>query len=111
MNGFTYHELHTTNPEKAMGFYGELLGFQYEKTPAPMPYWAQKEIAGGLMKDERPYWLPYITVDDVAARASRAEKLGGKILQPPTPVHGHGVFAVVADPQGAVFALWKDAAV
>ena len=111
MNGFTYHELHTPNPEKAIGFYGELLGFAYQKAPAAEPYWSQQQLAGGLMKDERPFWLAYITVDDVKARAARAEKLGGKVLQPPTEVPGHGTFAVVADPQGAVFALWKDAAV
>ncbi len=111
MNGFTYHELHTTHPEKAIGFYGELLGFKYEKAKAPMPYWSQKDSAGGLMSDERPYWLPYITVDDVEARAKQAEKLGGKVLQPPTPIPNVGTYAVLADPQGAVFAIWKEARV
>jgi len=111
MNGFTYHELHTPNPDQAMGFYGELLGFAYDKAKSPMPYWVQKEVAGGLMQDEKPFWLNYITVDDVKARAARAEKLGGKVLQPTTEVPGRGWFAVVSDPQGAVFALWKDAAV
>jgi len=111
MNGFTYHELHTPNPEKAIGFYGELLGFKYEKAQSPMPYWTQKDVGGGLMNDERPHWLPYITVDDVSARAKQAEKLGGKVLQPPTPIPNVGEYAVLADPQGAVFAIWKEARV
>lgn len=111
MNGFSYHELHTTHPEKAIGFYGELLGFKYEKAQSPMPYWSQKGVEGGLMNDEKPYWLPYIAVDDVADRVAKAEKLGGKVLQPPTPIPNVGVYAVLADPQGAVFAIWKDAKV
>ena len=42
-------------------------------------------------------------VDDVAAKASQAEDLGGSILVPPSKAGEVGIFAVVKDPQGGVF--------
>jgi hypothetical protein len=54
-----------------------------------------------------PHWLIYIAVDDVDAAAPKAEKLGGKILAPPFDVMDAGRMAVVQDPTGAVFCLWR----
>jgi predicted enzyme related to lactoylglutathione lyase len=49
-----------------------------------------------------PNWGAYVTVDDVDATAVLAEKLGGKILVPPTDIPTVGRFSVIQDPQGAV---------
>jgi predicted enzyme related to lactoylglutathione lyase len=54
--------------------------------------------AGGMP----PTWGAYVTVDDVDATAELAEKLGGKILIPPTDIPTVGRFTVIQDPQGAV---------
>lgn len=107
MAGFGYAELHTPYVEKAQGFYGELLNWKFKPMETPMGTYFVGD-ALGMMKDDRPYWLPYVNVDDVAASASKAEKLGGKVVQPVTKIDA-GTFAVVTDPMGAAFALWKPA--
>jgi predicted enzyme related to lactoylglutathione lyase len=51
-----------------------------------------------------PHWLPYFAVADCAATAARAQELGAQLRVPPTEIEP-GTFAVIADPQGAVFAV------
>ena len=53
-----------------------------------------------------PAWLGYVGVDDVDASAKKLEKLGGTVHRQPEDIPGVGRFAVVADPHGAVFALF-----
>jgi hypothetical protein len=70
-----------------------------------------KDLAG-ITKSMVPahvpsHWLPYVAVDDVDAAATTATGLGGKVIQPATDIPEVGRLAVVADPQGATFALYK----
>ncbi len=53
----------------------------------------------------RPHWLPYIGADDVDATTAAALEHGGKIQRPPDTIPGVCRFAVLADPQGASFAV------
>jgi hypothetical protein len=53
-----------------------------------------------------PHWLSYIQVEDVDAAVTQVESLGGKTHVPGTDIPTVGRFAVVADPQGAVFSLF-----
>jgi predicted enzyme related to lactoylglutathione lyase len=53
-----------------------------------------------------PHWQPYFGVTDLAEALARIEELGGRQLAGPIPVPA-GAFAVVSDPQGAVFAVWS----
>ncbi|MCP4897433.1 MAG: VOC family protein [bacterium] len=53
-----------------------------------------------------PNWLAYICVSDVSAIADKAKGLGAKILHEPTDIPDAGCFAVLQDPQGAVFAVY-----
>lgn len=55
-------------------------------------------------------WLVYITVTDLDARVERVIALGGQILRAPKPAGPSGRFAVIADPSGAVCALFEPAA-
>ena len=55
------------------------------------------------------HWMVYFLVDDVAASSKKAEDLGASTLMPTTDIPGMGTFSVVSDPQGGVFALWKNA--
>jgi len=59
--------------------------------------------------DEPSHWVSYIGVDDVDARAAKVTAHGGKVLVPPTDIPTIGRFALVADPQGAIFNLFKGA--
>jgi predicted enzyme related to lactoylglutathione lyase len=56
------------------------------------------------------FWLPYFMVTDVDATTARATTLGGKAHFGPQDIPGTGRFAVIADPQGAAFAVFAPAA-
>jgi predicted enzyme related to lactoylglutathione lyase len=56
-----------------------------------------------------PHWIIYFLVSDCDAVAAKAKELGGSIHTPPLTLEGVGTFAVVADPQGAVFSIFKPA--
>ncbi|MGH9642386.1 MAG: VOC family protein, partial [Terriglobales bacterium] len=56
-----------------------------------------------------PHWLAYFQVDDVDATANKAKETGAKLFLPPMSMEGVGRFSVIADPQGAVFAIFKSA--
>lgn len=51
------------------------------------------------------HWLPYFAVTSVDAAAQKAASLGAKTFVPPTDIPDTGRFAVLADPQGATFAI------
>jgi predicted enzyme related to lactoylglutathione lyase len=54
-----------------------------------------------------PAWNGYVYVDDVDAMTKRATEAGGSMVHEPTDIPTVGRFSVVADPQGAVFSLFK----
>jgi predicted enzyme related to lactoylglutathione lyase len=72
-------------------------------------------MIGGIMaqsEEERaagvpPNWLGYVDVANVDESAKRVQQLGGKVLVPGTDIPDIGRFAVIADPQGAVLALYS----
>ncbi len=51
-----------------------------------------------------PYWIIYITVEDVAASARRCIELGGRVLDGPRDMGGRQ-FCLIQDPAGAVAGL------
>ena len=53
--------------------------------------------------------MAYFQVDDVDSCASKAKGLGAKLCLAPMTMEGVGRLAVIADPQGAVFAIFKSA--
>jgi predicted enzyme related to lactoylglutathione lyase len=52
-------------------------------------------------------WTVYFGSGDVDGDVKRAADLGASVLVEPTDIPGTGRFAVLADPQGATFALFK----
>ncbi len=116
---FVWHELMTTDIVAAKAFYCDVLGWTCRDSEMPgSPYWifnAGDGMVGGLMPvpDEAkkmgasPMWSGYINVDDVDAAATRVKHLGGAVYRAPDDIPGVGRFSVVADPQGAVFELFK----
>ena len=56
-----------------------------------------------------PHWLAYFTVSDCDAAAAKAKQLGAKLYMPPTTFEDVGRIAVIADPQGATFAIFQAA--
>lgn len=53
------------------------------------------------------HWLVYFAVADVDASTDRAKELGGTVNMPPTDIPNMGRFAVLCDPQAAVFAVYS----
>jgi predicted enzyme related to lactoylglutathione lyase len=114
---FSFNELITTDLDSAMKFYGELLGWSFKETKTihgNRYLTALKDgsmVAGMMLKEGNvddevmPCWDPYITVDDVEKSAKIVEKMGGKILLPPTDIPGVGRFVVIMDPQGVAMNL------
>jgi predicted enzyme related to lactoylglutathione lyase len=93
-------------------FFAELLGWEYETDDTG---YTTIRNAGGVnggtrqqTEQERgipPNWLPYFTVHDADDAAPRAEQLGARRPVPTTEIR-IGRFAVIADPQGAAFAVF-----
>jgi len=52
------------------------------------------------------YWMPYFMVADVDGSAGKAKQLGGKTMVGPDDIPNVGRFAIISDPQGAVFAIF-----
>ncbi len=118
---FVWYDLMTSDPEGAQGFYTQLLGWgtqPFEGGDKPYTLWTNRETPlGGVlsMPDEAreagapPHWMSYVAVDDIKATVSRVEELGGSVLHGPVDIPNAGCFAVLADPQGAVFAIYASA--
>ncbi|MGH2985053.1 MAG: VOC family protein [Solirubrobacterales bacterium] len=113
VGAWCWNELATTDVERAEAFFGELLGWEYETDDGG---YASIKNAGSLnggireqTEREReipPTWLPYFTVENVDDAARQAEQVGGRRLLPSAEIHVGG-FAVIADPQGAAFAVFE----
>lgn len=114
---FCWNELLTSDPEAGGKFYQEIFG--WSMTSADMgemgTYYmfqrGQKEEAGAMkmppQAEAPPHWLPYISVDDVDASVQKCQELGGMVYCQPTNIPNVGRFAVMADPLGATFAVFK----
>jgi uncharacterized protein len=54
-----------------------------------------------------PHWMPYFLVADCDASLAKAKDLGAKVYMEPQTLEEVGRFAIVADPQGAGFAIFQ----
>ena len=63
--------------------------------------------ANGANKNIPPFWLLYIKVENVNDSIFKCIELGGKVIDGPRFM-GKNNFAVLEDPQGAVFAIIED---
>jgi predicted enzyme related to lactoylglutathione lyase len=109
-----WHDLLTTEVEKAARFYSELLGWEIgTRTPGETDYPLIEAggvqhggfVALGADDGVAPQWLSYVRVADVDTASHRVVELGGEIHKPPTDIPGIGRFAIFGDPHGALLAL------
>ncbi|KJS52858.1 glyoxalase [Streptomyces rubellomurinus subsp. indigoferus] len=108
----TWNELHTDDIEGATGFYGEAFGIEIEKMEGA-EYWSLmvggRAVGGAsLLANDPPgtpaHWLSYFAVDDVDSSVDAVVKRNGTVLAAPFDMMA-GRMTVVADPQGAPFAM------
>lgn len=117
---FCWFELSTSNQNDANAFYQQLFGWDRADTDmGPAGVYTRftidgKDVAASctLQPDQAaqgvpPNWLLYVLVDSVDDAVARAAAEGGRVLMPPFDVETYGRMAVIADPTGAVFALWQ----
>ncbi len=116
---FAWYDLMTTDTEAAIAFYGKVIGWTAQDSGLPDRQYfvlsADGAGMGGLMAlppeavamGARPGWMGYILADDVDASAAAVVAAGGAIHRPAEDIPGVGRFAVVADPQGAIFNLFR----
>ncbi len=110
---FVWCDLMATDPEAARRFYGALFPvWQLGARGEPEAGFQRIALSGrtiGSFVDLDPayglpsHWVPYLTVRSVDEACARAKELGGTVHSAPMEMAGLGRFAVLADPQGAVF--------
>ena len=113
-----WSELTTRDPKRAEAFYTALFGWT-AKHSAPSSVMEYTELHNqgktgvGMMAmpAEMPahvpsYWMPYFQVGDCDGSANQAKGLGAKLMVGPHDIPGTGRFAILSDPQGAMFAVY-----
>jgi predicted enzyme related to lactoylglutathione lyase len=112
-----WHELMTGDTGVGTHFYTNL--FDWDTEVMSMPDGAYTMFtkggvrAGGMMKmppraGQAPaHWLVYFCVIDCLDAVASAEHLGGRTLVAPTDVPNVGQFAILQDPQGAMFGVLR----
>jgi predicted enzyme related to lactoylglutathione lyase len=117
---FCWIELATTDGPRAREFYSKLFGWDVKDTPmGPDFTYYMFQVDGldvaamyQLMPDQLkrsipPHWLSYVAVSSADEASARAASLGGTVITAPFDVGTHGRMAMIADPQGAMFAMWQ----
>lgn len=119
--GIAWHELHTTDHEKAWAMYADLFEWQATEAldlgPDIGPYqifsWASGDRnVGGMVSSARAphihtHWLFYLTVADLDASLAKVRSLGGTVANGPTQLRGGHRVAQCEDGQGAAFGLYQ----
>jgi predicted enzyme related to lactoylglutathione lyase len=109
-------QLNATDPVKAEAFYTKVFGWGVRRDAMPqgggdyhtysvdgVPFAGSMALPPGL--DAPSHWLTYFAVADVDAAHAKAASLKATTYVPPTDIPGIARFAVLADPQGATFAI------
>ncbi len=112
-------DLSTPDPKKAMDFYSGLFGWKFVADKDGLAGYHHIEngsqMIGGVPPTAHrkpgtpPHWLAYFLVDDVDATAAKAKAGGAQFYLAPMTMEGVGRMSVMADPQGAAFAIFKSA--
>jgi predicted enzyme related to lactoylglutathione lyase len=116
---FCWADLTTSDPKAAKSFYTSLFGWSVKDAPSPEGVYSMLQIRGkdvaalaGMRDEEKkqgvpPHWSNYVSVSNADAAAKKAKSLGGNIVAGPFDVMDAGRMAIIADSQGAVFAVWQ----
>jgi len=115
---FVWYELTTPDVDAAKKFYPRFTGWGTQPFDNDYSMFTNGGVPiAGMFKltDEMrqqgvpPNWLPYVETSDVDDTAAKAASLGGRVMVGPQDIPDAGRFAVIQDPQGAVFGALKPA--
>jgi predicted enzyme related to lactoylglutathione lyase len=118
-DAFCWADLSTPDPERAKTFYGTLFGWRLtagdKDTSGYLHIQNGEDYIGGIPPttyrppNTPPHWLIYFQVADVDATVSKAKSGGAQVYMGPMSMENVGRLAVMGDPQGAAFAVFKSA--
>jgi uncharacterized protein len=107
-----WYELASADLAASQSFYAGLLGWNWmDAGMEGMTYMLaslDSTMIAGLFSAEMGRaagWMVYFAVDSADETAALAAAIGAATLMPPTDIPGTGRFAILADPQGAVFGI------
>jgi predicted enzyme related to lactoylglutathione lyase len=115
VGAFCWSELMTRDTTAATRFYTALFGWETkasEGAGVPYTHWRNDgaDIGGMMAIMEEwgkmpPHWVNYVQVKNCDLAATKATSLGGNICLPPMDIPNTGRFAMLQDPQGAMFSV------
>jgi hypothetical protein len=115
-NTLTWVELSTTDMDLAWTFYENVFGWTAKASDTGDTTYVEftmggRSVAGMMAQDPSQagmpaYWMPYFQPADLDKTVGEATALGATLVVPRTSIPG-GDFAVLTDPQGAAFGLFK----
>lgn len=109
----SWNELGSPDLEGSATFYGDLFGWTTAPMEGEMPYLVVTTAAGHsnggirppMPEGTPPFWMVYFATDDLDGTLAKVSEHGGSVLMGNTDI-GIARIAVIADPQGAVSALY-----
>lgn len=115
---FNWVDLAVPDTDAAATFYANVMGWERELAPGGEDAggygfftYDGKQVAGlapTQSDDQPPAWLSYVTVADADETAEKVAAAGGQMMMGPMDLPGGaGKVGVVADPEGAVFAIMQ----
>ena len=111
-NPVVHLELLTGNLPGACAFYTEACGWRPRRVQSPAGPYLSLEMGNGLgggvveCETDRPVWLPYVEVCEIAVATDRAQALGGAVVLEPREGPA-GWRSVVSSPAGGKIAFWQ----
>ena len=119
-----WSELTTRDTKAAESFYTKLFGWTVKhgaasagveytefSNPGQQPGVGMLPMPSNMPAGVPSFWMPYFQVADCDASAAIARELGASVMLPPQDIPKTGRFAILQDPQGAMFAVFKHAGV
>ncbi len=109
-------DLNSKDPAAAAKFYSTVFGWEVAEGKDGSGYLHIKNgehFIGGMPPvhfqnpNAPPHWLIYFLVTDCDASTAKAKELGATVYMGPMTMEGVGRWSVMADPQGAVSALFQ----
>jgi predicted enzyme related to lactoylglutathione lyase len=113
---FVWYELTTPDADSAQKFYPKFTGWGTQPFDKDYTMFTTGGVpVAGIFRltDEMrqqgvpPNWMPYVEADNVDDTVAKATSLGGRVVAGPSDIPGTGRFAVLQDPQGAAFGVYK----
>ena len=116
---FCWADLNTPDPARAGQFYSQVFGWEMVADTDDNPPSGYTHIKngdahiGGIppVRSNNPrmpaHWMVYFLTSNCDATAAKAKQLGARFYLEPKTMEGVGRFAILADPQGASFAIFQ----